>query len=254
MNCAFCATGKMGFARNLEAEEIVDQVLEFARLLNATRGWTSGYSRRSNLGIIPCVTNVVFMGMGEPFLNYDEVMAAIKILNDKDGLNIGSRHIAVSTVGIPEEIEKFAKESLQVNLAISLHAPDDKLRSQIAPINKKYPLKDILQAAKHYLKKTNRKLMFEYVMMKGVNDSDRCARDLAMLLKNFPRHLIMVNLIKYNLTGQFSPSLPERVKEFKQILIDSGLQATERYHFGGDIKGACGQLAALGVADAGREL
>lgn len=231
LGCLFCATGQMGFKRNLTAEEIAEQILFWAR-----------YLKKENQKI----TNVVFMGMGEPFLNYDEVMAAIKILNDKDGLNIGSRHIAVSTVGIPEGIEKFAGEPLQVNLAISLHAATDKLRSQIVPINKKYPLKDVLRAAQQYIKKTNRKLMFEYIMIKDVNDLDQCACDLALLLKNFPRHLIMINLIRYNLTGQFSPSLPERVKKFKQILIDNGLQATERYHFGGDIKGACGQLAAAG--------
>lgn len=154
MNCAFCATGKLGFTRNLTTEEIVDQVLEFARMLNTTRSQSSGYSRRSDLGIMPSkITNIVFMGMGEPFLNYENVMEAIKILNDNQGFNLGHRHMTISTSGIVPGIKKFADEDIQVNLAISLHTPNDELRSKLMPVNEKYPLEKLLPAISEYMKK-----------------------------------------------------------------------------------------------------
>ena len=187
------------------------------------------------------VTNIVFMGMGEPFLNYENVLKAIRILNDKEGFNLGSRHFSISTVGITEGIEKLVKENFQVNLAVSLHAPDDELREKIMPINKKYPLVDILEAVRGYIKKTKRRVMFEYVMIKDVNDSDEQAEKLAELLGGIP--LSFVNLISYNPTGIFKPSLPERLKRFKEILEKEGIPVTQRYRFGQDIKAACGQLA-----------
>ena len=225
LGCLFCATGKMGFQRNLEVAEIINQILFFARYLKKER---------------QRVTNVVFMGMGEPFLNYDNVLSSIKILNDKDGLNLGARRFSISTVGIVEGIERLAKEKLEVNLAISLHAPSDKLRSQLMPVNKKYSISKVLKAVQHYVQKTRRRVMFEYIMIKGINDSDRQALKLAQLMK---KPLFFVNLISYNPTGNFKPSLPQRIKKFKEILEKEGVAVTERYRFGDDIEAACGQLA-----------
>ena len=225
LSCSFCATGKLGFKRNLEVFEITEQVLFFARYLKNQK---------------ERVTNVVFMGMGEPFLNYENVMEAIRFLNDKEGLNIGARHISISTVGIVEGIEKLAREGLEVNLAISLHSPaDDKLRSKMMPINRKYPVGKILAAVDNYIKKTRRKVMFEYIMIRGLNDSDEQAQKLAKLIK---RPLSFVNLISYNPTGVFKPSSSERIKRFKEILEKAGIAVTQRYKFGRRIRAACGQL------------
>ena len=227
LGCAFCATGAGGFFRDLTAEEIISQVLLFARRLKLTD---------------EKVTNIVFMGMGEPFMNYNEVMKAVRLLNDNDKFNLGARHISISTVGVVPGIRKFTAEDLQVNLAISLHAPDDKLRDKIMPINKKYPLAAVLAAAADYLDKTNRKLMIEYVMLKDLNDSEDQARQLATLLKESLGKLFFVNLIAYNPTGRFSPSTPAKIRKFKDILMQAGIVTLERYRFGRDIKAACGQL------------
>jgi len=236
LNCSFCATGKMGFKRSLEVWEIVEQVLFFARYLKKIK------SR---------VTNIVFMGMGEPFLNYQNVIGAIKILNDKEGFNLGARHFSISTVGIVEGIEKLAKEELQINLAISLHAPNDELRSKLMPINKKYPIKKILNAIDDYIAKTRRRVMFEYIMINNLNDSEENAKTLAKLMK---KPLYFVNLISYNFTrrslgeggptGIFKSSSSPRIKKFKEILEKEGVIVTQRYRFGKDIEGACGQLVA----------
>ena len=190
IGCKFCATGQQGFKRNLSSSEIIDQVLFFARLLKKSK---------------EKVTNVVFMGMGEPFLNYDNVLEAIKILNDKEGFNLGSRHISISTVGITEGIEKLAKEKLQVNLAISFHAPNNELRTKLIPINKKYPIEKVLSAVDDYIKKTKRRVMFEYLMIDGVNNSPKQAEELAELLK---KPLYFINLISFNTIGHsdFKPS------------------------------------------------
>jgi len=229
LKCDFCATGQMGFKRNLTSREIIEQVLFFNRYLN---------KERQRVG------RAVFMGMGEPFLNYDEVMAAIKVINDKDLFNIGARHISISTVGIVEGIERLAKEPLQVNLAISLHAPNDVLRSKIMLVNKKYPLKTVMIAVKNYLAETNRKVMFEYIMINRINDSLDWAQELMKLVASIPKKLFMVNLISYNPTGIFKPSFPERVRQFKKILQEQGIGVTERYRFGRGIKAGCGQLAS----------
>jgi len=229
MACSFCATGKMGFKRNLAVGEIVEQVLLFVRALKKE-------GQR--------VTNVVFMGMGEPFLNYDNVMAAIKVLNDQKGLNIGGRHISISTCGVIEGIEKLIDEPLQVNLAVSLHAPNNRLRSRLMPVNNKYPINDIMKSVLRYVKNTNRRVMFEYIMIDGINDSEDCARELAELIRSrLPLKLAFVNLIYYNPTGIYNTSLPKRVKMFKTILMQAGVEATERYRFGREINAACGQLA-----------
>ena len=227
VGCEFCATGELGFKRNLSDSEIVDQVLYFARLLKKEGDK---------------VTNVVFMGMGEPFLNYDNVLGAIKILNDKDGFNLGARHISVSTVGVVEGIKQFTEADLQVNLAISLHAPDNVLRSKLVPLNKTYPIEKVLSAVDSYIQKTKRRVMFEYLMIDGVNDGEKQALSLAKLLK---KPLYFINLISYNPTGhcEFKPSPGWKIKKFREILEREGLAVTQRHGFGKEIKGACGQLA-----------
>jgi len=269
VGCKFCATGQQGFKRNLSTGEIIDQVLFFARLLkkegarvgdevSPLRGLPSSSrfaaarvgDEVSPLWGLPSssrfaaarVTNVVFMGMGEPFLNYDNVLEAIRILNDKDGFNLGARHISISTVGITEGIEKLAKEKLQINLAISLHAPNNKLRSRLMPINKVYPIEKILAAVDGYIKKTKRRVMFEYLMIDGVNDSEREAEELAKILK---KSLYFVNLISFNPIGhsKFKPSLGWKIKKFKEIFKKAGIPVTQRHRFGREIKAACGQLA-----------
>ena len=227
LGCQFCATGKMGFKRNLEPIEILEQVVFFNRYLK------KGGKK---------VTNITFMGMGEPFLNYDNVSKAIKILNNKESFNIGARNISVSTAGIIEGIEKFSKEGLQANLAISLHAPNNELRSKLMPINKKYPLEKVLNAVDEYIKKTKRQVMFEYLLIKDVNDSDYCAAELARIMKKPLRY---VNLILYNpVSGNsFKPSETSRVKKFKEILRKNKIVFSQRWRFGKDIKAACGQFA-----------
>jgi len=225
LGCSFCATGRIGFKRNLLVFEIIEQVLFFSRYLKS-----KGEK----------VTNVVFMGMGEPFLNYDNVLEAIKILNNKEGFGLGARHFSISTVGISEGIKRLSEEKIQINLAISLHAPKDDLRSSIMPVNKKYPISKVLEAVDGYVKETKRRVMFEYVMIKDVNDSDEEAGELVKLMKG---SLYFVNLISYNPTGVFRPSSPDRIKRFKEILERKGISVTQRYRFGSELKAACGQLA-----------
>jgi len=226
LGCAFCATGTLGFRRNLKSAEIVEQVLFFARYLKA-----EGRGEK--------IDNIVFMGMGEPFLNYQEFIKAAKFLNDPETMNIGARRLSVSTAGIVEGIKRLAGEKLQINLALSLHAADDSLRASLMPVAKKYKIYEILKAIDAYITKTGRRVMFEYLMIKGVNDSDQDARSLAKLLK---KPLYLVNLIPYNETGRFQPSNPERMEKFKKILEDAGVPATIRLSFGGEIAAACGQL------------
>jgi 23S rRNA (adenine2503-C2)-methyltransferase len=232
LGCLFCATGKMGFKRNLAVNEILEQVIFFERYLKTDR-----------LPMSIRVTNVTFMGMGEPFLNYDNVLESIKILNDKDYFGIGARSISVSTAGIVDGIEKFGKEGLQLNLAISLHAPNNKLRAELMPISKKYNLELVLKTVDEYIKNTKRKVMFEYILIKDVNDSDECAKELAQLMQ---KKLYFVNLILYNEISEinaFLPSETKRVESFKNILKKSGINFVQRYRFGDDIKAACGQFA-----------
>ena len=213
------------FKRNLIPLEIINQVLFFARFL-----------KKQNQKI----TNLVFMGMGEPFLNTDNIFKAIKLLNDKDGLNLGARHFSISTVGITEGIKRLADEFPQVNLALSLNAADNELRSQLMPINKRYPLDQVMKAIDIYIKKTNRRVMLEYIMIAGVNDSCQDAKKLAILAK---RPLCFVNLITYNPTGDFQPSPTKKINEFKQVLEKHRIPYTQRYRFDQEIKAACGQLS-----------
>jgi 23S rRNA (adenine2503-C2)-methyltransferase len=226
--CAFCSTGQAGFTRNLGAVEIFDQARYFARELRA-RG------KR--------VTNVVFMGMGEPFHNYEAVMDAVALLNDPHGFGLGHRHITISTVGLVDKIDRFAEEGLQVNLAISLHAPCDRVRGAIMPVNRRYDLAELMAACERYVAKTNRKVFFEYVMLEGVNDSPECGRELAELMRGKLYH---VNLIPYNSTpdGPFTGTTDERIWSFAAILDEAGVPTTVRYNMGRDISAACGQLRA----------
>lgn len=229
MACDFCITGKLFFKRNLTAWEIVEQVLFFSRFL-----------KKQNQR----VDNVVFMGMGEPMLNYEQVIRAVRLLNDKEKLNIGARHISISTVGIIDGIKKLAQEKLQVNLAVSIHAPNNKLRDRLMSINKKYPLEKVLSAVADYIQRTNRRVMVEYLMLKDVNDAPEQAEQLADLLKSTLKKLFFVNLILYNPTGQYQPSTSQAVKKFKTTLERQGISVVQRYRFGRDIKAACGQLIA----------
>ncbi|MEI8361390.1 MAG: 23S rRNA (adenine(2503)-C(2))-methyltransferase RlmN [bacterium] len=224
IGCIFCETGKSGLTRNLQAQEMVDQVLLFERLLKLKN---------------EKVTNVVYMGMGEPFLNYRDVMKSIQILNDHDGINLGARHISVSTSGIVPGIQKFAKEHLEVNLAISLHGANDGLRSELMPINQSYQLKELMHAVRQYIQVTNRKVMFEYIMIEGVNDNAKDAREVGALLNGL---LCVVNLIPYN-GKDFKPSSQQRIDGFKKILESMRIRVVARATYGRDIKAACGQLA-----------
>ncbi len=223
MGCQFCESGRLKKVRNLETYEMVLQVLLSEEECHER------------------ISSVVLMGIGEPFDNYDNVMNFIRIINDAKGLAIGIRHITISTCGIPSKIEALKEENLQVNLAVSLHAPNDVLRDQIMPINKVYPLSKLIPAIKSYIAKTNRRVTFEYIMLDGVNDSKECALELVRLLK--PIHCY-VNLIPYNKTShqELKRSNEKRLKEFYDILIQQGLTATCRREFGGKVDAACGQL------------
>jgi 23S rRNA (adenine2503-C2)-methyltransferase len=234
LGCKFCATGSLGFKRDLSSEEIVSQVLFFARYL------------KKNENEHQWVTNVVFMGMGEPMLNYENVLRAVRILNAPEGLNIGARRISISTSGIYEGIERLAEETIQVNLAVSLHAPDDELRAQLMPIDRRYPLSGLMKAVAAYARKVNREVMFEYMLIKDVNDGIEQARELAQLMQS---RLYVVNLIRYNPTGSFQPSGAAAIARFRRILEESGVNVTQRYAFGQDIDAACGQLAGRSKGD-----
>jgi 23S rRNA (adenine2503-C2)-methyltransferase len=226
--CAFCSTGQAGFNRNLTAGEIFDQAWFFAREVRP-RG------KR--------ITNVVFMGMGEPFHNYEAVMEAVALLNDPHGFGLGHRHITISTVGLVDKIDAFAGEHTQVNLAISLHAPTDELRSRFMPVNRRFPIAELMAACERYVAATHRKVFFEYVMLAEVNDSDESARDLAALMRG---HLYHVNLIPYNSTpdAAFRATPDARIWEFAAILDAAGVPVTVRQNMGRDIAAACGQLRA----------
>ena len=226
--CAFCATGQGGFSRNLSAGEIFDQAWFFAQKLAAD-------GKR--------ITNVVFMGMGEPFHNYEAVMESVALLNDPQGFGLGHRHITISTVGLADKIDAFADEHLQVNLAISLHAPTDELRSQLMPVNRRFPLPVLMSACERYVVRTHRKVFFEYVMLSEINDDNACARALARLMRG---RLYHVNLIPYNPTpdAAYAATPESRIWEFAAILDGAGVPVTVRQNMGRDITAACGQLQA----------
>lgn len=227
MGCVFCATGQMGFDRNLSSGEIISQGLFFEQRL-----------REHNQNL----TNIVLMGMGEPFLNYNASIQTIRQLNNPNGFNMGARRFTISTVGIIPKIRQFAGEGLQANLAISLHATEDTLRSSIVPINRLYPIGALINACNEYIEKTHRRVTFEYALIEGVNDSNAHAIALAELLKGMLCH---VNLISLNPTQgyQNGGSKQPRVDAFLQVLISMKIQATVRLRRGIEIQAGCGQLA-----------
>ena len=232
MHCAFCASGKFGKKRNLYAYEIVLQIMLIEKYIKKR------------------INSIVIMGIGEPFDNYDEVVKFITIVNDPKGLNIGSRHITVSTCGIVPKIKEFSELPFQVNLAISLHAPTDELRNKLMPVNKVYNLEQLLPAIKDYIEKTSRRLTIEYVMLNNVNDSTKDATTLAHLLKGLN---IYVNLIPYNETdSSFKKSSKDRIDAFYDTLKKHGINVTVRKEFGGNISAACGQLRSRIIKDASK--
>ncbi|MBI4788640.1 MAG: 23S rRNA (adenine(2503)-C(2))-methyltransferase RlmN [Chloroflexi bacterium] len=222
IGCPFCATGQAGYIRNLTPGEIVAQVLHMAR------------------GAAP-ITNVVIMGMGEPFMKFDVTWQAIQTLVEPARFGLGARRITVSTSGEVPGIERMAREKLQVNLAISLHAPDDELRNQLVPLNRKYPLKELMRAVRGYLAQTRRRVTFEYALMDSVNDRPEQARALAQMLKGLLCH---VNLIPLNPTAAspYRRTPYDRVKKFERILSDAGIPTTLRVEKGIEIAAGCGQL------------
>lgn len=238
MGCRFCATGKMGFKRNLTAEEITDQILFWKQYLKNLEPKTSNL-KPSN------VSNIVYMGMGEPFNNWNEVSESIKILTDEKLFGFGSRSLSVSTSGIADGIVRMAKEFPQVNLAISLHFANDEKRSRYMPANLKDNLSSLKDALQEYFKITKRKVFLEYIMLDGINDSILDARQLAEYIKSIGnRHLLHVNLIRYNVTSEeLKPSTKDRTLRFKNDLEKLHIHATIRKSLGDEIKGACGQLA-----------
>jgi 23S rRNA (adenine2503-C2)-methyltransferase len=237
--CTFCATGQMGFDRHLTAGEIVAQVLYFARELRAAPWSAVGLPGSQP---IDHVTNIVLMGMGEPLHNYENVLQALRILNSPEGFNLGARHMTVSTVGLVPAICKLSQEPLQVNLAISLHAPTDELRSQTMPINRKYPLQELLAACKDYIAATGRQVTFEYVLIAGVNDTPTHAHQLGQLLAPL-KQFAHVNCIPVNATdASYRPSGPDAIRTFRDILREHGVSNSVRAERGDDIAAACGQL------------
>lgn len=230
MGCAFCASGLLKKKRELLVSEMIGQVLVIDDILKA-----EGNNER--------VTHVVVMGTGEPFDNYENVMDFIRILNHPHGLAIGARHITVSTCGIVPKIYDYAKEGLQINLAISLHAPSDEIRKKIMPISFKYPMNELMEAVKYYEKNAGRRVTFEYILLNGINDSKEDAKKLAKLIKGT---LAYVNLIPYNSVDEnkYKRSDDKSVRDFMDTLIKCGVNATIRREFGSDIDAACGQLRA----------
>ncbi len=227
MGCRFCYTGELGFTRNLDVWEIIEQVLAVRRERPASEA----------------PTNIVFMGMGEPLLNYDNVIRAVRLLVLDEGLNFSSRHITISTVGIPDLIDRLARQATPLNLAVSLNAPDDDLRSAIMPVNRRYPLDKVFAALDKFPLPSRRRITFEYIMLKDLNDDELTARRLANRVKRIP---CKVNLIPFNsFPGcDFKPSPPEVIERFQALLRSKHISAFIRESRGADIMAACGQLAA----------
>ena len=223
MGCAFCESGRLKKVRNLEVHEMVLQILAIESCLNIR------------------ISHVVLMGIGEPFDNYEHIIDFIDIINSGKGIDIGARHITVSTCGIIPKIEAFMKDGKQVNLAISLHAPNNILRDKLMPINKIYPIEKLVETLKKYIQITNRRVTFEYILLENVNDTDTCALELAQLLKGMNCY---VNLIPYNETShiEFKKSSKENIMKFYDILKKQKINVTIRKEFGSEVMAACGQL------------
>ncbi len=223
MGCSFCATGLKGLERNLTSGEMVEQIYAVERDLNVK------------------ITNVVLMGMGEPLANYDNSLKAIRLMNQPDGLNIGIRRITLSTCGLIPQIRRLAEENLQLVLAISLHASNDELRNQIMPVNRKYPLPQLVNVCKEYSKITNRRVTFEFALMAGVNDSEKDAKEMVDLLRGLLCHVNLIPINPVLETGIKRPDLGKIIK-FQEILNKAGIETTLREERGTDIEAACGQL------------
>lgn len=279
MNCRFCATGKMGFVRNLTVEEITDQILFWRQYLRKSQIQNLKSQINPKLKIKNSkiknydVSNIVYMGMGEPFLNWENVRDSLKDLINPELFGFGSRSISVSTSGIPEGIEKLAQDFPQVNLAISLHFADDNKRSEFMPVNKKFNLDELRNSLRNYFQKTNRKVFIEYILLDGINDSREDADKLVRYLKSIGKpHLLHVNLINYNISYVipsaveesnlrkldpsatstadfaqddilFKPSSKTKTQNFKNYLLENHINATIRKSLGEEIQGACGQLS-----------
>ena len=250
-HCAFCASGQNGFFRNLTASEIVVQVL-MARDISSSKK----------------ITNIVFMGIGEPLDNYGQLMKAIRILNSKNAFGTGARKMTISTCGVIPKIEALSAEGIQIELAVSLHGPNDTVRGAIMPVNNTYPVKSLVEACRQYIKKTKRVITFEYILVKGVNASEKEARELSRLLKGIsatkrrrisPKRrfvdgsdtpfggLCKVNLIPYNPIQEFFHDAPsyDEIVQFQKILQSNGIKTTVRFSKGQDIQAACGQLRSV---------
>lgn len=231
IGCSFCASGLLKKSRDLDAGEIVEQIMKVQEHLDI-----KGQEER--------VSHIVVMGIGEPFDNYTNLMNFLRVVNDQKGLMIGARHITVSTSGLTPKIKEFAEENIQINLAISIHAPNNELRTRIMKINKAYPIEKLMDAIDYYLETTNRRITFEYILLNDVNDHVEEANQLAKLLHN-KRHLSYVNLIPYNPVDehdQYTRSEPENIKAFYETLKRRGINCGVRMEQGSDIDAACGQL------------
>jgi 23S rRNA (adenine2503-C2)-methyltransferase len=246
IGCPFCATGQQGFKRNLTRGEIIDQALYFAHYLKNQNNTDQETTDKTT----STLTNIVFMGMGEPLANYDALWQAIETLNSPEGFKMGARNMTVSTSGLVPQIKRLSREKLQVGLAVSLHAADNTLRDKLVPINRKYPLEVLIPACKEYYRATGRRLSFEYVLFKGINDSAPRARALAQLLRGLNCH---VNLIPANHTADrtFQPPSPQVILAFERELRQSHVNATLRQPRGQDIEAGCGQLRSRFLNETG---
>lgn len=223
MGCRFCASTGIPFSRSLEAGEIVEQILAVQREENVR------------------ISNIVFMGIGEPLDNYDNVIKAINIINHPKGLNIGTRHISISTSGVVPNIYRLANENIQCTLSISLHSSNNEKRSEMMPVNKIYPIEELMKACKEYIKITNKRISFEYALAKDNNDNMQDAKDLVKLLKGMLCHVNLIPINKIE-NGKYSKSTNENIIKFRDYLNDNGIVATIRRELGSDIDAACGQL------------
>jgi 23S rRNA (adenine2503-C2)-methyltransferase len=223
MGCTFCASAIGGLNRNLQISEMTDQIIAVEKDVKER------------------ISNVIIMGTGEPFDNYESVKGFIENINDKNGLNIGMRSITISTCGIIPKIKEVARDLPQVNLAVSLHSSNDRQRSEMMPINNKYPLAELIEAAKAHTSKTSRRITFEYALIRGINDSDKHAKELTSLLRGMLCHVNLIPLNEVAETG-LKGSFKDKVEEFKKILEDAGIETTVRRGLGEDIDAACGQL------------
>ena len=224
MGCSFCSTGKCGFSRNLSSSEILAQI-ESAQLDSGIK-----------------ISNIVLMGMGEPLDNYPNVLKFLKLVTSPDGLNIGARHISLSTCGLVDKIYKLAEEKMPITLSVSLHAPNDEIRNKIMKINRKWNIKELIKACEDYISYTNRRISFEYAMIDNLNDTPECANELAELLKGMLCHVNLIPLNGAHQESRLKKSSNNRIYQFKQVLEKRGITTTVRRTLGEDIEASCGQL------------